>query len=105
MAASKSIRGAAAPARIRPSASAKPAAVQPLPDPMRRHLESLLLALRDIEATVIVAVGALREENAFAGMCAARVLRTQVSNRLSLEIERATEAFAIGLKTDQEYES
>ncbi len=93
MAARKSSRGASAPV---PSS---------LSDSARQHLQALLHTLRDIEGVAIVAAHALQQEEAFVGMCAARLLRTQVSDRLSLEIDRAAELFAIDLKTDRERES
>lgn len=66
-----------------------------LPEPARRRLHSLLHTLRDIEGTVIVAAHALEAEEGFVGMCAARLLRTQVSHRLSVEIDRTARHFAI----------
>lgn len=75
-----------------------------IPEPIRQHLHALLHALRDIESIVIVAAGALRDENEFIGVNVARMLRIHVSNRLSVEIDRATEQFSIQLKPFMEEE-
>jgi hypothetical protein len=75
-----------------------------IPESVRQHLHALIHTLRDIESTVIVAAGALRDEDGFIGANVAHMLRTQVSNRLSSEIDRATERFAIQLKTYKDEE-
>ena len=78
--------------------------VRILSDVASKQFEALLLALRDIESMVIVATGALRAENGWPGICTARLLKIHVSDRLSVEIDRASAAFGVHLKTDEEYE-
>lgn len=89
---------------VPPSESTETSSAEAIPESVRQHLHALIHTLRDIEGTVIVAAGALRDEDGFIGVNVARMLRTQVSNRLSSEIDRATERFAIQLKTYKEEE-
>lgn len=70
----------------RPSVKTIP--VRPIPEPVQQHLQSTANTLRDIESIVIVSAGALREAGECIGAIVAHILRTQVGNRLSLEIDR-----------------
>ena len=92
-------------ARKRPVSAREPVSAAALPDTVRQHLKAFLTALRDLEDTVIVAAGALRDENAPVGMCVAHILRTQVGNRLGVEIDRTLQFFSIELPSYRAVES
>lgn len=70
----------------------------------KHYLNQLFLTLRDIEGTAVVSAHALQAEEGWVGMCVSRELRTHVSDRLSLEIERGRERFGLDLPTHREIE-
>jgi len=75
-----------------------------LPADTKQYLNQLFLALRDIEGTAVVSAHALQAEEGWVGMCVSRELRTHVSDRLSVEIERGRERFGLNLPTHREIE-
>ncbi len=77
---------------------------QALPAEAKKYLSELFLRLRDIEGTAVVSAHALRAEEGWVGMCVSRELRTHVSDRLSLEIERGLERFGLHVPTHREIE-
>ncbi len=88
------IRGRAPSSR----SNTKTFSAKSIPEPVRLHLHTLTETLRDIEGMVIISAGALRDAGDYTGAIVAHILRTQVSNRLSIEIDRITEL--LGLATE-----
>lgn len=68
------------------------------PDATRRHFKALLVALKDFELQILLGMAFLREANTNEGQLVARLLKRQVTDRLSAEIEHTAKFCGIPME-------